>query len=124
MTDRDRSGLAFSSDGDSSHQNGRHPVQSDQVIESNGSDTGEARFVEARYDPEFREKVRNPEARTLSKKAEMHCSRISGCGLTNCTGERLPGRFESGRISPERLVPGRILSTLFLPNHFLLPSVA
>ncbi|MBE9155997.1 hypothetical protein IQ265_03995 [Nodosilinea sp. LEGE 06152] len=106
MTDRDRSGLAFSSDGDSSSQNGHHPVQSDQALESNGSDTGDARFVEARLDSEFRDKVRNLKAPRLAEQGReallqhlwVRSSELHGRASTREIRERsdLTGAFGTG----------------------------
>lgn len=70
MTERDSSGLAFSSDGKDAEQNGHHPASNAHTTESKGSDAGDGRFLEARHDLNFQEKVRNPEARKLAEKGQ------------------------------------------------------
>ncbi len=65
MTNQNRIGLAFSSDGENPERNGHHPENIDPAAESKGPDTGAERFREARHDPEFRGKVRNAKTRRL-----------------------------------------------------------
>lgn len=109
MSDQDRFGVAFSSDGDNSNQNGHNPINSDSAHQSKGLTTDNARFHEARLDSDFRDKVRNLRASRLAEQGRkallqhlwVRTDELHGRASTREIRERsnLTGAFGTGANS-------------------------